>query len=163
MLSEIECQLTDKNHPVQSLLTVFKQRYRQEYYHFFVKTEGLTNTQLASQIEVENQRIRKTFPEDQINFSDDVVGEAKKFIVVAFLTTLKFYEPCFDGAELDWAYYKMKLTSIVVRLTLEGATLKIVQAMCKYDTLQEEKAYKKKCKMAKKGLKLADLGVSAML
>jgi hypothetical protein len=41
--------------------------------------------------------MRDKYPEEGINFSDEVVGEAKKFIVVALLTLLKFYEPCFDN------------------------------------------------------------------
>jgi len=41
--------------------------------------------------------LRDKYPEEGINFSDQVVGEAKKFIVVALLTCLKFYEPCFDN------------------------------------------------------------------
>jgi hypothetical protein len=57
--------------------------------------------------------MRQKYPDEGINFSDEVVGEAKKFIVVALLTLIKFYEPCFDNVgisktnqyELNWSYY----------------------------------------------------------
>ncbi len=49
-----------------------------------------------------------TYPEEDIKFIDDVIGEAKKFIVVTLLTCLKFYEPCFEiqsKVELEWNYF----------------------------------------------------------
>lgn len=98
-----------------------------------------------------------------------MVGEAKKFIVVVLLTLIKFYEPCFDNvgiskpAVLDWTYFQQKLTSLVVRLTLEGSVFKIVQAICQYDTLADEKALRIKYKQLQGKLKLQDLGVNPLL
>lgn len=158
VIHEIKQQLSSAAHPVNGLTSAFKRLYKQEYCRYFLKRGGFDATaafdRLAAQIEIQNAITREKYPEDGINFSDEVVGEAKKYIVVALLTLLKFYEPCFDnggiaksdGVMLNWGYYQQKLTTLVVRVTLEGSVLKIVQSICQYDTLQDEKALRARCK-----------------
>ena len=73
--------------------------FKTRYAPFFTRAKSESKKQsfakLASKIEERNVQLHEMYPDEEeaVNFGDQVLGEVKKFVVLALLTAIKFYEP----------------------------------------------------------------------
>lgn len=90
----MKIQMRKPDHPVQILNKNFA-KYFVHHYKGYVnkKTGSVTAQDLTTKIERETIKLRKIYHDDtlDVNFSDKVLGDTKKFIAILLFTALRFY------------------------------------------------------------------------
>jgi SpoVK/Ycf46/Vps4 family AAA+-type ATPase len=91
-----------KDHPLQVVYKAFRRHFTREFRPYVLKRGKDTKTDikhLCKKIERATMRLRSetssmseaSTEEDDVRFSDKVLGDVKRFIAIMLFTTFKFY------------------------------------------------------------------------
>lgn len=81
-------------HPIQILNNAFAKYFTKQYQKFVDKKKGSTSVkELSQKIEKETVKLRQEHSDEafEINFSDKILGDAKRFIAILLFIAMRFY------------------------------------------------------------------------
>lgn len=127
----------------------FHRHFTHKYKSFVLKEKDSSAKDLAAKIESATIQLREENSEEQdVNFSDLVLGDVKRFIGILLFTTIHFYPSLFwkPAHILIKEALQDKLMAYVIKRLLNHNVYKIVLSICRYETNKEEKSFRAQLK-----------------
>ncbi|CDW91387.1 UNKNOWN [Stylonychia lemnae] len=156
LFKEITMQINSEGHFFRVLNLQFHKFYTRQYRKYVLKKktgEKISTIQdLSQKIEQATVRLRKDQWDQlssdsqkeqlDINLSDKILGDVKKYIAIQLFAVLRFYMAAINQDQQVKEPLQEKIMAFVTKKILSGNVYKIALAMCRYETMTLEKRFR---------------------